>query len=322
MLSVRCPHHSRFPLLLNSPSIRGSSYSMRPDAVTIRHAPSPIFSLEFFPPKNQEAEETFRKTLDKLAIVNPRFCSVTFGAGGTTREKTFETVIDIQRSTGIEAAPHLSCIASTRDNIREILQLYRQNGIRHIVALRGDMPSGMMSIGEFAHANELVSFIREETGDHFHIEVAAYPEMHPQAANIEADLKNFKRKVDAGANSAITQYFYNPEAYFRFMDDCRKMGIDIPIVPGIMPLTNYAQISRFSELCGADIPRWIRKRLEQFGDDRASIRAFGIEVIGNLCQRLLDGGAPGLHFYTLNGAEATLGIWNHLGISTDTSQKL
>lgn len=281
--------------------------------MTIQKTP-PIISLEFFPPRNEEAEHGFRQTLERLTAIHPRFCSVTFGAGGTTREKTFETVLDIQRNAGIEAAPHLSCVASTRDNIREILEAYQHHGIRRIVALRGDLPSGMLSIGEFSHANELVSFIRAETGDHFHIEVAAYPEMHPQAANMRADLENFKRKVEAGANSAITQYFYNPDAYFRFMDDCRKMGVEIPIVPGIMPLTNSAQISRFSELCGADIPRWIRKRLEQFGDDRASIRAFGIEVVSQLCRTLLEGGAPGLHFYTLNGADATLGIWQQLAL--------
>lgn len=277
---------------------------------------TPIISLEFFPPRNEEAEQTFRQTLHRLTAINPGFCSVTFGAGGTTREKTFETVLEIQNTTGIEAAPHLSCVGSTRDSIREILHAYRDHGIRRIVALRGDLPSGMLSIGEFSHANELVSFIKEETGDHFHIEVAAYPEMHPQAPNLETDLKNFKRKVEVGANSAITQYFYNPEAYFRFVDDCRKMGIDIPIVPGIMPLTNYSQISRFSELCGADIPRWIRKRLEQCGDDRVSIRAFGIEVVSELCRTLLEGGAPGLHIYTLNGAEATLGIWKNLDLAT------
>lgn len=278
--------------------------------------PSPIFSLEFFPPRNEEAEQTFRTTLSRLAPLNPRFCSVTFGAGGTTQEKTHETVVHIQHSTGIEAAPHLSCVGSTRTTIHNILTAYREAGIRHLVALRGDLPSGMLSIGEFSHANELVGFIREATGDHFHIEVAAYPEMHPQAPTLETDLKNFKRKVEAGADSAITQYFYNPEAYFRFMDDCQRIGVNIPVIPGIMPLTNYSQISRFSELCGADIPRWIRKRLEQFGDDRASIRAFGIDVVSQLCRTLLEGGAPGLHFYTLNGAEATLGIWNNLGLTS------
>ncbi len=272
------------------------------------------FSLEFFPPKSPEAETSLKITLAKLAPLQPRFCSVTFGAAGSTREKTFETVVDLQNTFGLEAAPHISCVASTRENMREVLNAYKGQGIRHIVALRGDMPSGMMSAGEFRYANELVAFIRAETGEHFHIEVAAYPEMHPQAHDMEADLKNFKRKVDAGANSAITQYFFNPEAYFRFIDDCERLGLDIPITPGIMPITNYTQISRFSEMCGADIPRWARKRLEVLGDDRAAIRAFGLEVVSDLCRRLLEQGAPGLHFYTLNQAEAVLGIWKNLGL--------
>lgn len=275
-----------------------------------------IFSMEFFPPKSPEAEQALDRTLTRLAPLRPRFCSVTFGAAGSTREKTFETVCDIQQRRGLDAAPHLSCIASTRENVREVLRAYRDHGIRHIVALRGDMPSGMLSAGEFRYANELVAFIREETGDHFHIEVAAYPEMHPQAQTLGADLRNFKRKVEAGADSAITQYFFNPEAYFRFVDDCEKLGIDIPIVPGIMPITNYSQISRFSEMCGADIPRWMRKRLEMFGDDRPAIRAFGLEVISDLCARLLEQGAPGLHFYTLNQSEAVLGIWRNLRLET------
>ena len=279
---------------------------------------SRIYSMEFFPPRTAEAEAALVHTLDRLAPLKPRFCSVTFGAAGSTREKTFETVCDIQQNRNLEAAPHISCIASTRTNIREVLHAYKSHGIRHIVALRGDMPSGMMSAGEFRYANELVAFIREETGDHFHIEVAAYPEMHPQAQNLEADLKNFKRKVDAGANGAITQYFFNPEAYFRFIDDCERLGIDIPIVPGIMPITNYTQIARFSEMCGADIPRWMRKRLEMFGDDRQAIRAFGLEVISDLCQRLLEQGAPGLHFYTLNQADAILGIWSNLGLKHES----
>ncbi len=272
------------------------------------------FSFEFFPPKTEQAIANLRGTVAKLAELKPSFCSVTFGAGGSTREMTYETVVEIQETTGIEAAPHISCIASTRDNISEVLQAYQAKGIRHIVALRGDMPSGMMSAGEFRYANELVEFIRNETGDHFHIEVAAYPEVHPQAPNIDADLRNFKRKVEAGADTAITQYFYNPGAYFRFVSDCEKLGIDLPIVPGIMPITNYTQLSRFSEACGAEIPRWIRKRLEAFGDDRESIRAFGVEVVTILCQRLLEQGAPGLHFYTLNQSEACLAIWENLGL--------
>ncbi len=273
------------------------------------------FSFEFFPPKTSEATDRLRDTVDKLAALNPGFCSVTFGAGGSTREKTFETVVEIQQTTGIQTAPHVSCIASTRQNVREVLQAYQANGIRRIVALRGDMPSGMMSAGELRHANELVEFIRAETGGHFHIEVAAYPEVHPQATNAEADLRNFKRKVDAGANSAITQYFYTAEAYFRFIDDCEKLGIDLPIVPGIMPITNYTQLSRFSEACGAEIPRWVRKRLEVFSDDRPSIRAFGLEVVSDLCRRLLEQGSPGLHFYTLNQSEACLSIWESLGLA-------
>ena len=272
------------------------------------------FSFEFFPPKTEQAATNLRDTVDKLACLQPSFCSVTFGAGGSTREMTFETVVDIQQNTGIEAAPHISCIASTKENIREVLQAYQSNGIRHIVALRGDMPSGMMSAGEFRYANELVAFIRAETGEHFHIEVAAYPEVHPQAANAETDLRNFKRKVEAGADTAITQYFYNPDAYFRFIDDCEKLGITLPIVPGIMPITNYTQLSRFSEACGAEIPRWIKKRLELFGDDRTAIRAFGVDVVTELCRRLLNQGAPGLHFYTLNQSEACLAIWENLGL--------
>jgi len=272
------------------------------------------FSFEFFPPKTDQAAASLAATVGKLAELKPSFCSVTFGAGGSTREKTFETVVEIQQTTGIPAAPHLSCIASTRQNVREVLQAYQAAGIRRIVALRGDMPSGTMSAGELRYANELVEFIRQETGDHFHIEVAGYPETHPQAVNAEVDLRNFKRKVEAGADSVITQYFYTAEAYFRFIDDCEKLGINLPIVPGIMPITNYTQLARFSEACGAEIPRWVRKRLEVFGDDRAAIRAFGLEVVADLCRRLLEQGSPGLHFYTLNQADACLAIWEALGL--------
>ncbi len=274
---------------------------------------SRIFSLEFFPPRNTEAEAAFNAHLHRLIPLRPRFCSVTFGAAGSTRDKTLETVL-LLKEKGLEAAPHLSCIASTRENLSELIHAYREAGIRRIVALRGDIPSGMLSFGEFRHASELVAFIREETGDHFHIEVAAYPEMHPQAPNLATDIQHFKRKVEAGANSAITQYFFNPDAYFRFVEDCEKAGIKVPIVPGIMPITNSAQITRFSDMCGADIPRWIRKRLEGFGDNRTAIRAFGVEIISNLCSRLLEGGAPGLHFYTLNQSEAILTIWENLGL--------
>ncbi|MFZ2169463.1 MAG: methylenetetrahydrofolate reductase [NAD(P)H] [Methylococcaceae bacterium] len=270
-----------------------------------------LFSFEFYPPKTEEGVASLQIVHSKLAELNPDFFSVTFGAGGSTRDKTFDTVIDIQ-AKGVAAAPHLSCVASTRDNIRAILKDYQDNGIAKIVALRGDLPSGMMSAGEFRYANELVEFIRQETGDYFQIHVAAYPEVHPQSASGVEDFKNFRRKVEAGADAAITQYFYNAEAYFYFLDTCEKNGIDIPIVPGIMPVTQYAQLFRFSEMCGADIPRWMRKRLEGYGDDRASIQAFGLELVTSLCQRLLDSGAPGLHFYTMNQAAPTLAILENL----------
>ena len=266
-----------------------------------------LHSFEFYPPKTEEGVVNLQEVQRKLAAQNPEFFSVTFGAGGSTQDKTFETVVNIQNK-GLAAAPHLSCVASTKANIRAILKKYQDNGITRIVALRGDLPSGMMSAGEFRYANELVQFIRQETDDYFEIHVAAYPEVHPQAQSASEDFKNFKRKVEAGANSAITQYFYNAEAYFYFADLCEKNGITIPIVPGIMPITQYAQLARFSEMCGADIPRWLRKRLEGFGDDRTSIQAFGLELVSKLCQRLLDGGAPGLHFYTMNQATPTLSI--------------
>ncbi len=278
---------------------------------------SPVYSCEFFPPKTDEGAEKLRTTRDQLARLKPRFFSVTFGAGGSTRERTFDTVSEIQRNSGIEAAPHLSCVASTRDSIRDILSLYKNEGIRHIVALRGDIPSGMVQPGEFRYANELVEFIREETGDHFHIEVAAYPEFHPQAISAEADMDNFQKKVEAGADSAITQYFFNADAYFKFVEQIEKRGLSLPIVPGIMPITNYTQLARFSDMCGAEIPRWIRKRLEGFGDDRASIRAFGEDVITQMCRTLLDAGAPGLHFYTMNQAGPTTALWQNLGLDAD-----
>ncbi|MBN9114222.1 MAG: methylenetetrahydrofolate reductase, partial [Pandoraea sp.] len=234
----------------------------------------PSFSFEFFPPKTAEGAEKLRATRQQLFPLGPKFVSVTFGAGGSTQQGTLDTVVEIQRE-GVEAAPHLSCVGSTKDNIREILQTYRQHGIRHIVALRGDLPSGMGEIGEFRYASELVEFIRAETGEWFHIEVAAYPEYHPQAKSPRLDLEHFAHKVKAGANAAITQYFFNADAYFRFVDDASRLGVDVPIVPGIMPITNYSQMMRFSEMCGAEVPRWIAKRLEGFGDDRDSIRAFG-----------------------------------------------
>jgi len=273
-----------------------------------------IFSIEFFPPKTPEGVERLRQTRRQLAQLKPRFFSVTFGAGGSTRDRTLETVLEIQ-AEGLEAAPHLSCIGSTRESIRQILETYRAHGIRHIVALRGDLPSGMAEPGEFRYASDLVSFIRKETGDWFTIEVAAYPEMHPQARNYREDLINFKRKVDAGANAAITQYFYNADAYFNFVDDCRALGVTLPIVPGIMPISNYAQLARFSSTCGAEIPRWLAKKLEAYHDDTDAIRAFGLDVVTGLCERLLSGGAPGLHFYTLNQAGLTATLWQRLGLS-------
>ncbi len=269
------------------------------------------YSFEFFPPKTPEGREKLRNTRAQLAPLGPKYISVTFGAGGTTQQGTLDAVLEIQRD-GIDAAPHLSCVGSTREGIREILRTYRDNGIRHIVALRGDMPSGMGEIGEFRYANELVEFIRAETGDWFQIEVAAYPEYHPQARSPRHDLENFVRKVKAGADSAITQYFFNADAYFRFVDDVRALGVDVPIVPGIMPITNYSQLMRFSEMCGAEVPRWVAKRLESFGDDREAIRAFGLDVVTALCERLLAAGVPGLHFYTLNAAGATKAIWQRL----------
>ena len=274
---------------------------------------TPTFSFEFFPPQTPEGMEKLRATRRQLAQLSPKFFSVTFGAGGSTRDRTLEAVLEIQ-AEGHTAAPHLSCIGSTGENIRAMLEKYRDHGIRHIVALRGDLPSGMAQAGEFRYANELVTFIRREFGDVFRIEVAAYPEYHPQARSAQEDLQNFKRKVEAGANSAITQYFYNADAYFSFIEACEAAGIDIPIVPGIMPINKFSQLARFSDACGAEIPRWIRKRLESYGDDSASIRAFGLDVVTDLCDRLLKAGAPGLHFYTLNSAGLTTTIWQRLGL--------
>ncbi len=271
------------------------------------------FSIEFFPPRTPEGVLKLRETRRRLALLGPKFFSVTFGAGGSTRDNTLETVLEIQ-GEGLAAAPHLSCIGSTRDNIRDILATYRAHGIRHIVALRGDLPSGMAAPGEFRYANELVAFIRAETGDWFDIEVAAYPETHPQARSYGEDLANFKRKCDAGADAAITQYFFNADAYFNFFDDCARLGVTLPIVPGIMPIANYAQLSRFSAACGAEIPRWLARKMESYLDDHASIRAFGLDVVTTMCERLLSGGAPGLHFYTLNQAELTTTIWHRLGL--------
>jgi methylenetetrahydrofolate reductase (NADPH) len=270
-------------------------------------------SIEFFPPQTDEGAARLNATRDKLAVLQPSFFSVTYGAGGSTRERTFAAVRDIAAS-GAEAAPHLSCVGSTRSNIRDILQEYTAAGIRRIVALRGDLPSGVGDPGEFRYANELVEFIRSETGDHFRIEVAAYPEWHPQAKSPRDDLLAFKRKVDAGANSAITQYFYNADAYLNFVDAVRRLGVTIPIVPGIMPIGSFSKLARFSDACGAEIPRWMRRTFESYGDDADSIRAFGLEVVTRLCERLIAEGAPGLHFYSMNTAAPTLEICRRLGL--------
>ncbi|MCX7175684.1 MAG: methylenetetrahydrofolate reductase [NAD(P)H] [Proteobacteria bacterium] len=274
----------------------------------------PTFSIEFFPPQTPEGVAKLRATRAQLAQLKPAFFSCTFGAGGSTRDRTLETVLEIQRE-GLIAAPHLSCIGSTRENVAAMLEQYRSAGIHRIVALRGDLPSGMAEAGEFRYASELVEFIRKETGDWFHIEVAAYPEVHPQARSAADDLANFKRKVDTGANSAITQYFFNADAYEHFVDEARAAGVTIAIVPGIMPIASYSKLARFSDTCGAEIPRWMRRKLEGFGDDAASIRAFGLDVVTEMCARLLAGGAPGLHFYTLNQAGLTTTIWQRLGLS-------
>ena len=257
--------------------------------------------------------EKLRATRKQLAQLKPEFFSVTFGAGGSTRDRTLETVMEIQHE-GLNAAPHISCISSTRQTIRSVLDQYRAVGIKRIVALRGDLPSGMASTGEFRYANELVEFIRKEYGDAFHIEVACYPEFHPQARSAQEDVRNFKRKMDAGANSAITQYFYNADSYFGFVDACEGLALNVPIVPGVMPINKFAQLARFSDNCGAEIPRWIRKKLEGFGDDSASIRAFGLDIVTHLCDELLSSGAPGLHFYTLNQAGLSTTIWQRLGL--------
>jgi methylenetetrahydrofolate reductase (NADPH) len=286
---------------------------LTPHASRFTRHPSPTFSFEFFPPKTPEGKEKLRATWQQLSQLKPRFFSVTFGAGGSTQQGTLDTVLEI-RAAGYEAAPHLSCVASSKAEIAEILARYKAGGIRHIVALRGDLPSGLASSGELRYANDLVAFIRETTGDWFEIEVACYPEFHPQTRNAADEVKNFKRKVDAGANAAITQYFYNTDAYFRFVDECRAAGIGIPIVPGIMPIGNFSQLARFSDACGAEIPRWMRVKFESFRDDSASIRAFGLDVVTSLCEKLLAGGAPGLHFYTLNQSGPATAIWQRLGL--------
>ena len=271
-------------------------------------------SVEFFPPKTAEGAAKLRSVREQLAAaLKPTFFSVTFGAGGSTQDGTLATVKEIHEA-GQQAAPHLSCVGSSKEKIRELLAQYKALGIHRIVALRGDLPSGMGQYGEFHHADELVSFIRSETDSHFHIEVAAYPEMHPQAKSMSDDVLKFANKMKAGADSAITQYFFNSDAYFRFVDEAAKLGVDQPIVPGIMPITNSTQLLRFSDACGAEVPRWIRLRLQSFGDDTASIKAFGLDVVTDLCDQLCVAGAPGLHFYSLNQADTTLNIAKNLNL--------
>jgi methylenetetrahydrofolate reductase (NADPH) len=267
---------------------------------TAKHTP---ISFEFFPPKTPEGAAKLVNVRHELYALKPEFFSVTYGAGGSTQDGTLQQVQAIL-SEGFDAAPHFSCIGATRESVREQLAAFKSAGIRRMVALRGDLPSGHGTFGEFRYASELVAFIREETGDYFHLEVGCYPEVHPQAKSPEADLQAYVTKVRAGANSAITQYFYNSDAYFRFVDDAYKLGADIPVVPGIMPIISSTQLMRFSDACGAEIPRWIRLRLQAFGDDTASIKAFGLDVVADLCEQLLNGGAPSLHFYTMNQAQA------------------
>lgn len=271
------------------------------------------YSFEFFPTKTEAGHEKLMDVARQLATYNPDFFSCTYGAGGSTRDRTLNTVLQLDGEIKVPTAPHLSCVGDSKAELRELLNLYKNAGIKRIVALRGDLPSGMgMASGELRYANELVEFIRTETGDHFHIEIAAYPEMHPQARSFEDDIANFVRKAKAGADSAITQYFFNADSYFYFVERVQKLGVDIPVVPGIMPITNYSKLARFSDACGAEIPRWVRKQLEAYGDDADSIRVFGEQVITEMCERLLQGGAPGLHFYSMNLAGPSLAIWNNL----------
>lgn len=274
-------------------------------------------SFEFFPPKTPEGMEHLREEAITLAQCKPLFMSVTYGAGGSTRNGTIDTVKMVQSSTGARLAPHLACVGSSRAEIIDILQHYVELGVHRVVALRGDLPSGMGNSGELKYASDLVALIREQTGNHFHIEVAAYPEIHPQALSAADDLLSVKRKYDAGADSAITQYFFNPDAYFYYLEECAKLQINMPIIPGIMPITQFTRLARFSDMCGAEIPRWIRKRLESYGDDMESIQSFGLDVVATLCHDLIAGGAPGLHFYTMNKADATLALLQDLNLVRD-----
>ena len=271
-------------------------------------------SFEFFPPKTDEQRDTLEKALPKLKAQHPEYVSVTFGAGGSTLDYTVDTVAQLRTDHALEAAPHISCVGGRRDEIRALLEKYVALGCKRIIALRGDIPSGMAALGEFRYASDLVAFIRSETGTRFRIEVACYPEMHPQAESMDRDLDNLKRKLDAGADAAITQYFFNTDAYFRFIEDAQRAGITAPIVPGIMPISNFFQLKRFSDQCGAEIPRWIEKRMAAFGDDAESIRELGADVVADLCTKLARGGAPAFHFYTLNRSRATLAVLERMGI--------
>jgi methylenetetrahydrofolate reductase (NADPH) len=274
--------------------------------------PSPLISFEFFPPRTAEQQLTLESTWQKLAPLDPAYLSVTFGAGGSTLDATHETVQSLTRDTSVSVAPHISCMVKNRRVLRDMLENYRSMGVNRLVVLRGDRPDGMTGSGPFQFASELLAYIRSEFGDHFHIEVACYPEFHPESASPQDELRYFREKVEAGANGAITQYFYNADCYFRFVDDCQRMGIEIPITAGIMPITNYKQLARFSAMCGAEIPRWITRRLEGFGDDGSAIREFGLDVVTHLCEQLSAGGAPGFHIYTLNRANASMLLWQRL----------
>lgn len=279
------------------------------------------YSIEFFPPRTEVGESKLDTVHAQLSKLNPDFFSVTYGAGGSTKSGTQQSVLRYQ-AAGSQTAPHLSFGGSAEEELRQLLQTYIDAGIKRLVALRGDMPSGVGAAVQHRYANELVEFIRAQTGDHFHIDVACYPETHPESKSYSSEVDFFKGKVDAGANSAITQYFYNPDAYFRFVDYCRAAGIDIPIVPGIMPIANYANLARFSASCGAEIPRWLDKRLTSFGDDSQSLRSFGIDVVTELCEDLLQGGAPGLHFYSMNLSQAVTEIWTNLNLGNRPQREL
>ena len=275
-------------------------------------ASAPGISFEFFPPRTPEQQLILDSTWKILSRLGPDYLSVTFGAGGSAQQATLEAVDTLLEKAGVPVAPHISCMADSKADIRQLLEDYRERGVDHLVVLRGDRPEGVEASGEFHYAEQLVAWVRKHFGDFFHIEVACYPEIHPESDSLHSEMKFFKQKVEAGADGAITQYFFNPDSYFHFVDDALRMGVDIPITPGIMPITNYKQLARFSGICGAEIPIWIRRRLESYGDDGASIREFGLEVVTSLCEQLLKGGAPGLHFYTLNRANATMRLWQNL----------